>query len=153
MLKLGTGFISICGVVVCLSRGQTQGSGEICSQFQHFSSVCVLFFSLWSPGGAAEGQMLNVRTDVSKRTCLHNVEFPGRGRSGFPCSVGMPEAGGSTCVCVCVSVFSSMTCSSTHQWCVLVQPCWAGRGSVACQSQQMSSERCAFIVLMVAVTL
>lgn len=112
VLKLATGFISICGVVVCLSWGQTQGSGEICSQFQHFSSVCVLLFPLWSPGGAAEGQMLNVRTNVSKRPCLHSIE----GKSGFPCSVDVPEAGGSKCVCV--FVFSSMTCSSTQQCCV-----------------------------------
>lgn len=46
--------------------------------------------------------MLNVRTKVSKRTCLHNAGFPSRGRSGFPCSVGVPEAGGSKCVCVFV---------------------------------------------------
>lgn len=63
-------------------------------------SVCCS--SLWNPGGAAEGQMLNVSTNVSKTTCLHNVEFPSRGRSGFPCGVGVPEAGGSKCVCVCV---------------------------------------------------
>lgn len=80
------------------------------------SAQSVLFFPLWSPGGAAEGQMLNVRTNVSKRTCLHSIEFPSRGRSGFPCSVGVPEAGGSKCVCV--FVLSSMTCSSTQQCCV-----------------------------------
>lgn len=35
---------------------------------------------------------------------------------------------------------------------MLVQPCWAGCGAVACQRQEMSSERCGFIVL-IAVTL
>lgn len=118
MLKLGTGFIYICGVVICLSRGQTQGSGENCSRFQHFSSVCVLFFSLWSPGGAAEGQMLNVSTNVSKTTSLHNIEFPSRGRSGFPCGVGVPEAGGSKCVCVCVLLHDLLQYPAVVCWCL-----------------------------------
>lgn len=137
MLKLGTGFITVSGVVVCISRGQTQGSDGNCSRFQHFSSVSVLFFSLWSPGGAAEGQMLNVRTNVSKRTCLHNIEFPSRGRSGFPCGVGVTEADGNkcVCVCVCVSVFSSMTCSNTQQWCVHACPAVLGRTWGCCVSE------------------
>lgn len=95
--------------------------------------------------------MLNVSTNVSKRTCLHNVEFPSRGRSGFLCGVGVPEAGGSKRVCVCVLLHDLIQYPAVVS--VLVQPCWAGRGAVECQSQQMSSERCAFIVLMIAVTL
>lgn len=79
--------------------------------------------------------MLNVRTNVSKRTCLHNVEFPSRGRSGFLCSVGVPEAGGNKCVCVCVSMFSSMTCSSTREWCVHACPAMLGRMWGCCVSE------------------
>lgn len=123
VLKLGTGFISVCGGVVFLSRAQTQGSGGSCSRFQHFSSVCVLFFSLWSPGGAAEGQMLNVSTNASKRACSHNVEFPHRVfRAVLVC---LRLVGAS--VCVCISVFCSMPCSSSQHWCVRACPAVLGR--------------------------
>lgn len=76
--------------------------------------------------------MLNVRINVSKRTCLHNVGFLSRGRSGFPYGVGVPEAGGSKCVCVCVS---SITCSSSQQWCVHACPAMLGRTWDCCVSE------------------
>lgn len=55
--------------------------------------------------------MLNVKTNVYKRDCLHKVEFPSKGKSDFPRVVCVPDAGGEqVCVCIFESVHSALSC-------------------------------------------
>lgn len=47
--------------------------------------------------------MLNVRVNAYKRGCWHNVGFPSKGRSDFPCVVFVClTLVWSKCMCVCV---------------------------------------------------
>lgn len=111
-------------------------------------SLWIIHFCLECNGVVAESQMFNVRINVYKRDCLHNVEFPSKGKSAFLCVVLV-------CLTLVGSKFAYVyLCQSILLWVAtmwlisfttavvfqcLFNSCWAKRWSVARQCQQMSS--------------
>lgn len=136
-----------CAVAAVVKRGELLTP----SKFQ--LSLCIILFYLERNGVTAEGQTLNVRANVYKRDCLHNVEFPSKGKSDFPCVAFVclaPLGSGCVYVCRCHPFCVELPlCDLFHlpqRWCFCACPTAAGQnvGLLHVSASKCPLERCAF---------